>query len=175
MHRGDLSAVFTQRIVERKVGNPRRSFFSNNLQTLNHARNDFVFEARVEALCILAHHHQIEIWISTGDIRQRPDRPQVRVEIQSLAQADVDGSEPFADRRRDGAFKADLVAFDGFEQILGQRRAEFIQRLLAGDVLFPFNLYARSFDDAHDGGGDFGADAIAGNQCDTMRHKQNVL
>ena len=45
VYRGDLLAVFAQRIVERKVGNSRRSFLSNNLQTLNYAGDDFVFEA----------------------------------------------------------------------------------------------------------------------------------
>ena len=70
----------------------------------------------------------------------------------------------------DRALQSDLVPLNRFDELVGQRLAEFVERLLTGEVFFPFDLDAGRFDDAHDCGGHFRPDAIARNQCDTMPH-----
>src|SRR5215831_5721202 len=42
---GDLFSLFAARVSEGKTGNASRSLFSDDLQALDHAGNDFVFES----------------------------------------------------------------------------------------------------------------------------------
>ena len=55
------------------------------------------------------------------DAGQIPNRPQVGVEIQRLAQPDVHAGEPLRDRRRHRSLERDLVPPDRVEQRAGQR------------------------------------------------------
>ncbi len=57
VYRGDLLAVFAQRMIESEVRNAGRSLLSNNLQTFNDAGNNFVLETRIQTFSVLAHHH----------------------------------------------------------------------------------------------------------------------
>jgi glycine oxidase len=171
---GDLFPLFAASIRESKSRDSRRGLLSDDLQTLDHAGNDFMFQTGVKAFRVFTHHYQIQIGIATGDIRQRADGPQVGIQIERLAQPDINGSEALSDGRRNRTFQADFVYLDRFEQLVRQSLAELVQSLLAGNVLFPFDRDAGSFDDANNGGRDFGADAIAGNQCDTMHKNQST-
>src|SRR5205823_14145367 len=114
--------------------------------------------------------HEIDPVEAGGHARKIPDRTQVGVEIQRLAQADVDARKPFADRRRDRAFQRDLVAPDRFDEIGWQWRAGLTQCEDAGIVSFPVDLDAGRFEHANDGVGHFRADAVAWNQRDGARH-----
>src|SRR6185295_627653 len=92
-----------------------RRFLSNYLETLDDAGNDFVLDTGVETFSVLPHDYQIEVWIATGNVRQCSNRSEVRVKIQCLTQADVNGSETFSDRRGDGTFESHLVSLDRFD------------------------------------------------------------
>ena len=133
-----------------------------------------MLQARIQIFRVLAYDYEVELGITTRHVRQRAHRTKVRIKIERFAQSDVDRSESFADRRRDRPFQSHLVALNRFDQFIRQGFAEFIECLLAGDVLFPFNFDAGCFDDAHDGSGDFRTNPVAGNQCDTMLHKSEV-
>ena len=85
---------------------PRRRLLGDDLQALDHAGHDRVLEPGVEVLGVLAHDHQVDAGEPRRHRRQVPHRPQVRVEIERLAQPDVDAGEALADRRRDRALRA---------------------------------------------------------------------
>ena len=105
--------------------------------------HDGVLEAGVEVFGVLADDDQVDAAEARRHRRQVPDRPQVGVEVERLAQADVDAGEALADRRRDRALQRDLVARDRIEQRLRQRRAVFLHRLGAGRERFPLRREAR--------------------------------
>jgi hypothetical protein len=167
-----LSAPLPARVLEGELRDARRGLRRDDLDALDDARHDDVLDARIQVLRVLTHDHEIEFRIPRRHVRQRPHGPQVRVEIERLAQADVDGGEALADGRRDRAFERDLVALDRFEEVGGQRVAELFQRLRARVVRLPLDLDARRLDDPHHGGGDFRPDPVARNECDSMFHKK---
>ena len=111
-------------------------------------------------------------WKRDGDAGQVPDRPQVRVEIERLAQADVHAREALADRRRHRSLERDLVAADRVDQLHRQRLAGPLEREDAGVVRLPVDRDARRLEDADDRVGDLGSDAVAGNQRDGVCHSR---
>ena len=66
----------------------------------------------VEVLGVLADDDQIDALEPRRHARQVPHRPQVRVQIERLAQADVDAREALADGRADRSLERDLVSPD---------------------------------------------------------------
>ncbi len=72
-----------------------------------------------------------------------------------------------------GPFKRDLVALDGVVEVGGNVLAEDLEGLGAGGEALPLPLDAGGFKDADDGLRDFGADAIAGNEGNFVRHKNS--
>src|SRR6185369_13087959 len=107
-------------------------------------------ESGVQTLRVLTHDHEIEFRVTTRHVRQGAHRPQVRIQIQRLTQADVDGSKTLADGRGDGTLQRHLVAHDGIEQLARQRLAEFFERLRARVMRFPVDINARGFDNSYD-------------------------
>src|SRR6185369_5373951 len=104
-------------MLKSKTRNACRSLLGDDLQTLNHARHDDVFQTRIQTLRVLAHDDQIELRITTRHVRQSAHRAQIRVKIQRLTQSNVDRSKTFADGRRDWSLERDLVAQDRIEQL----------------------------------------------------------
>ena len=82
-----------------------------------------MLEARVEILGVLAHDDQIDVLEAARHAGQVLDRPQVGVEIERLAQPDVDAGEALADRRGHRPLQRDLVPLDRLEQRRRQRLA----------------------------------------------------
>ena len=61
-----LASVFAG-IFEGEARDARGSFFRDDLQRLNHAGHDFVLDAAVFALSILAHNDEVHVGIARGD------------------------------------------------------------------------------------------------------------
>ena len=97
------------RVLEGELRDARRRLLGDDLQALDDARDDLVLEPGVEVLGVLADDDQVDAGEAARHARQVADRPQVRVEIERLAQADVDAGEAFADRRRHRPLQRDLV------------------------------------------------------------------
>src|SRR4051794_5439036 len=174
VHGGDALASVRARVLERELRDARRGAFGDDLDRLDHARDHFVFESAVQVLGVLAHDDDVDVFEARDDVRHRLDRPQIRVEIERLAQPDIDRREAGADRRRDRTFERDLVAEDRFKHLGRQRIAEARYGLGADEVLFPFDVDAGAFDDRDDRGSDFGADAVTGQQRDLVfRHHES--
>ena len=99
--------------------------------------------------------------------RQVPHRPQVRVEIERLAQPDVDAREALADRRRHRAFERDLVrriesiSSAGSASPVRSKASDAGQRAAPTRSRRPAASRMRS-----DRFGDFGSDAVAGDERD---------
>ena len=79
--------------------------------------HDLVLEPGVEVLGVLADDDQVDVLEAARDAGEVLDRPQVRVEVERLAQPDVHAREPFADRRRHRPLQRDLVPLDRVEQL----------------------------------------------------------
>ena len=63
----------------------RVSFFRADFETLHHPRHDLMLDAGVESLGILADDDQVDVLIARFHTRQIFNRPQIGVEIESLA------------------------------------------------------------------------------------------
>ena len=98
------------------------------------------------------------------------DGAEVGEEVELFAQGDVDALEAATDGRGDGPFKGDAVALDGFVERGGNVFAVNLEGFSAGGVALPVEFDAGGFKDADDGVGDFGADAVAGDEGDFVRH-----
>ena len=169
--RRDLLAARAARAYSKANSrDPRRRLLGDDLQALDHAGHDLVLEPGVEILGVLADDDQVDVGEAARDARQVPHRPEVGVEVERLAQPDVDAGEAFADRRRDRPLQRDLVALDRVEQRRRQRLAEPLERDHAGVVALPLDVDARRLEDPDDRLGDFRADAVAGDERDGVGH-----
>ena len=98
-------------------------------QRFDHAGHDLVFEAGVEVFSVLAHDHEVDLRIPAVDAGQVAHRPQVREQIQCLAQPALTLVKPQADGSGHRALQRDRVPLDRVEEQRRQRLA----RLLEGD------------------------------------------
>src|SRR5579883_1262796 len=67
---------------------PRR----DDLDALDHAGGDLVFDTRVEVFGVLAHHDEIDAREGRAHALPAPGRAHVGVEVEGLAQGDVDAA-----------------------------------------------------------------------------------
>ena len=169
-----LAAVFLG-VLEGELGDAGGGDFGDDFQAFDDAGNDFVLEAGVEIFGVFADQDDVDVFKSRFHAGEILHRAEVGVEIQSLAQGDVDAGGAAGDGGAGGAFQGDLVAADRFDGGLIDGLAFFRGFVGAGFEFFPVDLDACGFQDAADGGGDFGADAFAGDQCDLVSHGCIVL
>ena len=93
------------------------------------------------------------------------------VEVERLAQADVDRAEAAADGGRDRPLQRGPVLPDRLEHVLGQRVAVVLLHHVGARVLdVPVELDAGRLEHAARRLGELGAGPVAGDQCHAMRH-----
>ncbi len=172
---GDSLAPVSPRVGERKLHDPRRCALGDDLQALDHARHHLMLEACIEILGVLAHDDQVDPGIPRVDPGQVPHRAEVGVEVERLAQPDVDAREPFRDRGGHRALQRDLVAADGVDELDRQRGAPALEREHAGEMALPCDRDAGRVEDAEHRIGHLGADAVARNQGHGVKHKDLVI
>src|SRR6476469_10776364 len=107
MNRMDLLAIVLARVLKSEFRDPRAGLVSHDLQALDHAGDDFMFQSRVETFGVFADDNQIDIGISRGNVRKVPDGSEVRIEFKLLAQGDIDTWEASTDGRCHRAFESD--------------------------------------------------------------------
>ena len=166
VHRGDALATHLARVLEGELRHPERGLGGDDLETLDDARHDGVLEAGVEIFGVLAHHDEVDALEPARNARQRARRTEVGVELELLAELDVDRLEALPHGCRDRSLEGDLGAADRVEHGVGQRLAAERHRFGAGEVAVPVELRAGGFEDAHGRRGDLGADAVAREQGD---------
>ena len=92
-------------------------------------------------------------------------------QAERLPHVDVEAAEARADRRGDGGLQRASGAADALHRGLGQRRARARHHVHAGLLDVPLNLHARSIDATPRRRGQFGPNAVAGNQCHIVSHR----
>ena len=101
--------------------------------------------------------------------------PKAGVEVQFLAERDVDAAEPVADRSGNGALDGHLVPADGRKDRLGQRRPRRLDDALAGVLDVPVERHAGGLEHTTGRFGNLGPGTISGNQGDFVGQLGTVL
>ncbi len=171
--RRDLPPAIRHRVVEAEAGNPLRRGPGDDLYALGRVRTDHVLDAGVEVLSVLADDDQVHGVISGLEARDGPDRAQVGVQAEGLAEGHVHRPEAFSDRRRDGALDRDLVAQNRVEDVLREGRPLLRHDRFAGFDDLPIELDTRGVEDSPGCLGQFGADAVSGNQGHCLSHARD--
>ena len=127
-------------------------------------------DARVDVLGVLAEDHHVDLLRVLHRRRhalEPADRTQTDVEVEELAQRDVQGPDAAADRRRERALDADEELAEGLDGLVGQPVVELGEGLLAGVDLGPrdlapalVGLLDRGVHDAHARAPDVAAGAV---------------
>jgi hypothetical protein len=98
------------------------------------------------------------------------------VEVECLPQRDVHRAEAAADRSRNGALEGDAVLADGVENVLGKGiSAVLVHDVGSGLLDVPFELDSGGLEDPAGGLRQLGADAVAGDESDSMSHTAATL
>ena len=163
-----LLATVAQRVLERITNHALRSHARDQRDRLGGglrivADADVVLEARVEALGVLADQDDVDVVVATAGNDVAP-RPHVGVEVEGLAERDVDRAIPFADRRLERTLEREVRALDRLERLVRHRRALLGDAGRAGDLSIPVEVGAGGVEDRERCFGDVGTDSVTGNQ-----------
>ena len=129
-----------------------------------------VLDAGVEVLGVLAHDHQVDALVAAPHSLDGARRAQAGVEVELLAQGDVDAAKAGADRGGDRSLDGDLVAPHRLEDGLGERRAVLLHDVEAGLPALPLDGHAGGLDHRDEGVGELGPGAVAGDQGHAVGH-----
>ena len=128
-------------------------------------------DARVEILGVLADHDQVDVRVARADAGIALAGADLAVEVERLAQADVDRAEAAADGGRDRPLQRGSVLPDRLEHVLRQRVAVVLLHHVGARVLdVPVELDPGRLEHAARRLGELGAGPVAGDQCHAMRH-----
>ncbi len=166
----DLATTVGDGVLEGKSGDPLRSGPGDDLDALGGVRTHHVLDAGIQIFGVLADDDQIHVLVPRLETWNRPYRPKVGVQAESLAQGDIHGPEAHSNRRRDWSLDGDLVAQDRVEDGLRQRRPLLRHDRLAGLDDLPLKLDARGVEDTPRGLGQFGADSVSGDERHESGH-----
>ena len=175
MDGGHHPAAVGPRVLEGELRNPRGRLLRDDLDALDDPGNDLMFEPGVEILGVLADDDQVHVGEAALHARKILHRPEIGVEVERLAQADVDAGEAFRDRGRDRALQCNLVAADRVEQRHRERLVEALERGDAGVVPLPLDIDRGRLEDADHSRRHLRADAVAGDERDHSRHVGSAL
>ena len=167
---GDLAAAVLHRVLERVARDPLRRGARDDLDALRRVRPDPVLDPGVQVLGVLAHDDQVDVVVAGLDALHRPRRTDVGVQLERLAQPDVDGAEAGADRGRDRSLDGHAVASDRLDDPVRQRRPLAGDRRLAGLLDVPFEADAGRLEHVLGGLGQLRTDPVAGDQRDGVAH-----
>ena len=114
--------------------------------SLRRLRRAFLdLEAGVDVLGVLPEDHHVDLLRVLHGRRHAGEpahRAQAHVEVEELAQRDVEAADAAADRRGERALDADQVVLERLDGLVGQPVAGRVERLLAREHLFPLDRLA---------------------------------
>ena len=129
-------------------------------------------DAGVEVLGVLAHDDQVDVVEAAADARIALARAHLRVQVELLAQRDVDRAEAAADRRRDRPLQRDAGLADRVEDVGRQRvAAVLLHHVRAGLAHVPLELDAGRLENAPRRLCQLRPGAVAGDEDDPVRHR----
>ena len=158
------------RVLEGVAGDPLGRRAGDDLDALGGILADHVLDAGVEVLGVLADDDQVDVVVAEVEALHRAGRAHVGVQVERLAERDVDAPEPATDRGRDRTLERDVVAPDGVEDVVRERRPVLLDRGLAGDDRLPFEADAGRIEHAGGRLRQLRTDAVAGDQGDSVGH-----
>ena len=191
VHGRDLAAAVAARVVEGELEDAARAGDGDRLdrdagvapaelpalrfdpvdQLLGVGRALLVLDPGVEVLGVLADDDQVDVVEARAHALVGLARPHLRVEVETLAEADVDRAEAAADRRRDRALERRAVLADRVEHLVGQRvAAVLLHHVGAGLLDVPLELDAGRLEHAAGRLGQLRARAVARDQGYAMGH-----
>ena len=194
VHGRHLAAAEPARVVERELDDPARAFDGDRLdrdprvvgqlaavvadplgQLRRLCRADLVLDARVEILGRLADDHEVDVLVARPDSGIALARPHLSVQVEALAERDVDRAEAAADRGRDRALERDAARPDRVQDAFGQRIPTVLLHDVAARVLdVPVELDAGRLEDAARRLAQLRAGAVAGDQGDSVSHRRRL-
>ena len=158
------------RVVEGEAHDALAGGAGDDLDGLGGVGAHHVLDAGVEVLGVLAHDHQVDALVAAPHPLDGARRAQAGVEVELLAQGDVDAAKAGADRGGDGPLDGDLVAPHRLQDGLGERRAVLLHDVEPGLPALPLDRHTGGFDDRDQGVGELGPGAVAGDQGHAVGH-----
>ena len=148
MHRRDLVAAVRDRVLERELHDARRAHDADVLDRdrgvladlrvrrllddvadlLELGRSDVELDPGVEVLDVLADDDEVDVAHRRLHSGVGLRGTEIGVEVELLAQRDVDRAHPGPELRRERSLETDLVAADRVERGLGECVAELLER-----------------------------------------------
>src|SRR6266513_176415 len=135
-------------------------------------RIDVELDPRVEVLDVLAHHDQVDVAARRGHAGVGLRRPEVRIQVELLAERNVDRTKAGAELGRERSLERDAVAPNRIEGLFWERRAALGHRRHADLVDVPLDLPAGRLDRTACGSDDFRARAVARDERDGVRQNR---
>ncbi len=190
-HAVDGAPALCACVVEREANDPLRGFRAHGLdreaglrvqllrlqpaerrdQLLRRLASRFELDAGIEVFGVLADDDHVDGLVSGAHAGIGLARPQAGVEVQLVAERDVHGAEPRADRRRDRALEGHARVADGGQRLLRQRVAVVrLHDVCARLLHVPVELDAGRLEHAAGRLGQLGARAVAGDEGYAVRH-----
>ena len=172
VHQRQLAALVGLAVLEGVLDDPLAALAGDDGDALGGGALvvDVVLHAGIEPLRVLADHDQIHAGVARLDAGEAARRADIGVEIEFLAQRDVDAAIAFADGGRQRTFQRQLVAADGVERLGGNGSAVGGHRAGARGSALPEKPRAGGLDGLDGGIDHFGTDPVAGDQRDVCRH-----
>ena len=146
--------------------------FGDGLRILVHA--DEVLDPGVEPLRVLTNDHQIQVRVARVG-KDRLGGPHVGVEVEVLAERDVDRAKTGADGGREWAFEGYPVGLDRLQGRRGQRVQPVLGSADAGQLLVPLEGCPGGLQDSNRRGGNARPDSVSWYQGGGDRHPQSSL
>ncbi len=169
VHGRHLVATITPRIVEGIAHHAFRCLPCDDADRLGGLVGDhLVLNADVEALGVLPDDDHVDAGTRARQPRHGAGRPDIGVEVECFADGHVDAAEPGADWGRNGALEGDPGGSNGIQHRYRQRGTCCFHHAGAGVMNIPREGHSSSFKHPTCGTGDFGADAISGDECNRV-------
>ena len=133
-------------------------------------------DARVEVFRVLADDDEVDARVAGADALVALARAHLAVEVEGLAERDIDAAEARSDRRRDRALERDAVLLDRLQNVVGKRvAAVLVHDVGARPLHVPVELDAGGVEDPARCLGKLRPGAVAGNEGHAMSHGRGVM
>ena len=130
----------------------------------------------VEVLGVLAHDDEVDARITGTHALVALARAHLAVEVEGLAERDVDASKARADRRRDWPLERDAVLLDRLQDVVGERVAAVLVHDVGPRLLHvPVEFDTGCVEDPARCLGKLGPGAVTGNEGHAMSHGRGVM
>ncbi len=176
MHGGHPFPAQAARVVERVAGDSFGGPAGDDLQAGYHVLDHLVLQAGVKVLGVLPEDHQVDMGVAVARLEpgQHSHGADVGIQVEPLAQRDVDAQEAAGHRRRYRPLEADPGALQGFHDGHGKLVPGLLDDPSVQLDLFPIDGNARGGDGADGGPRDLRTDPVSGNQGGFVRHTRII-